>query len=570
MSDQKIVLGGDDWQLRAAAAEKTVVVLKKKVKSLYNGDGKTGIEQQLERAKKRQEEVKRRQEMMEVRQAALQKHAEKLEDEVAARTHDLRAILDNVTFGFVVVDSELTVQPGFTKSCPELFGKAVKAGNSFLDLLDVKHQTSRDDFLLGIDQVFEDIMPEEVSLSQLPSRFEINDRVLKVEAGVIRDEKSSDVVGTLMTISDVTDFEEAKRQARENQVLVSILRQQDPFKAFVVDTRKLIQTARESYDAGDKVTLARAVHTVKGNAASYGLDDLVHKVHEVESRPSIEPKGIDEIEEVMRSFLKKHFEVIGVDYDADNDDAFTVDAEAMTQLMKLTSGGAEDVDALKRWTASILRKPARHLLGPIESFVSRLAQRLEKEVHFVVEGDQVLVDVESLKPITQTMSHLIRNSLDHGLEYPGERGAKGRTGNLRLVVEDRGAEYSLRVQDDGRGIDGHRLVEKAIQNRMLTQDKAYQLSHEERLELIFMDNLSTADAATDISGRGVGMAAVRASVEAAGGKLWLESELGKGTTMHITVPKPALLAMAAAGELPTEITATLDLATDDVAAMSRT
>jgi two-component system chemotaxis sensor kinase CheA len=133
---------------------------------------------------------------------------------------------------------------------------------------------------------------------------------------------------------------------------------------------------------------------------------------------------------------------------------------------------------------------------------------------------------------------LIRNSLDHGLETPEERSQQGKTeeGTLELecfLTQDQNLSISLR--DDGRGIDGEKILKKALQGGKISLSAAEKLSPQERQELIYLPSFSTKEVATDLSGRGVGMDVVKSNIETLGGRLILNSTLGKGTEFVILI-----------------------------------
>ena len=114
-----------DWKRRGIAAEKTVEVLKTKVRSMYQGGSKTAVQRQLEKSRARDEKNRQRRAMMELKSAELERYSATLESEVAERTREIQDILDNVTFGFLLIDRDLKVRSGFTKSCEVLVGAAV-------------------------------------------------------------------------------------------------------------------------------------------------------------------------------------------------------------------------------------------------------------------------------------------------------------------------------------------------------------------------------------------------------------------------------------------------------------
>ena len=134
--------------------------------------------------------------------------------------------------------------------------------------------------------------------------------------------------------------------------------------------------------------------------------------------------------------------------------------------------------------------------------------------------------------------HIVRNSIDHGIETPAQRRAAGKpeVGRLRLEARQSGNQIVIAISDDGAGINSARLVEKAIAAGRMTPDAAARMTEPEKLDLIFHAGLSTANAVTAISGRGVGMDVVRANVERIGGVIALDNHPGQGLCITLRVP----------------------------------
>jgi two-component system chemotaxis sensor kinase CheA len=179
-----------------------------------------------------------------------------------------------------------------------------------------------------------------------------------------------------------------------------------------------------------------------------------------------------------------------------------------------------------------------NLFVALPRMVRDLSGELGKQVLVDIEGGDVELDREMIEMIRDPLTHIIRNAVDHGIETPAERlkAGKREIGLLCVSARQSGNQILIDIQDDGRGIDGKKLVEKAIANGVIDKAAAAQLSPREQLALIFEAGLSTAKAVTAISGRGVGMDVVRSNVERIGGIVEVDSRPGEGTRMTLRVP----------------------------------
>lgn len=179
--------------------------------------------------------------------------------------------------------------------------------------------------------------------------------------------------------------------------------------------------------------------------------------------------------------------------------------------------------------------PVAHVFSRFPRLVRDLASKLGKQVRLVTSGDDTELDKSVIEKITDPLTHLVRNSLDHGLETPAERSTAGKAegGTIRLSAAHQGGHILITVADDGHGLDRERILNKARQNGMQVADG---MPDSEVWALIFAPGFSTAEAVTDLSGRGVGMDVVRRNVQALGGQIEIRSEAGRGTRVTIRLP----------------------------------
>jgi two-component system chemotaxis sensor kinase CheA len=167
-----------------------------------------------------------------------------------------------------------------------------------------------------------------------------------------------------------------------------------------------------------------------------------------------------------------------------------------------------------------------------------ISKNLGKEVELVLEGQDTELDRTVIDEIGDPMVHLIRNSLDHGIETREERRAMGKSekGILKISAYQEGSGVIIEVTDDGKGIDPEKVKKKAAERGIIDEEDVAAMSDEEAIQIVLLPGFSLAPAITDISGRGVGMDAVKTKVETLGGQLDLVSKVGQGTSVYVRLP----------------------------------
>lgn len=213
------------------------------------------------------------------------------------------------------------------------------------------------------------------------------------------------------------------------------------------------------------------------------------------------------------------------------------------QLTNVNLQFDEVLHALQGDALALRRVPSDTLLRTIPRMCTELANRLNKQVAVEIVGGEVEADRSALELLKDPLTHILRNSLDHGLELPERRRAAGKPecGTVRVRASVDKQFYTLVVEDDGAGIDAERVRAKAVEAGICSAAQADALDEREVLKLIFAPGLSTAARQTDVSGRGVGMDVVLRKVTEAGGKVDVASEPGRGTTLTLQVPLSSTL-----------------------------
>jgi chemotaxis protein histidine kinase CheA/CheY-like chemotaxis protein len=183
-------------------------------------------------------------------------------------------------------------------------------------------------------------------------------------------------------------------------------------------------------------------------------------------------------------------------------------------------------------------QPLKPFLRSLAVHARELADSLGKEAEVRVRAGEAQLDRRIVNALREAFLHLVRNAVDHGIERPDERreGGKPTTGRIQIEAEEEGDRVRIRVADDGRGIDISSVTATAIERDIVTEESAKNLEVGEALQLLFRPGFTTREETSDISGRGIGLDAVAASVRSVGGDLWMESALGEGTEITVEVP----------------------------------
>jgi two-component system chemotaxis sensor kinase CheA len=187
---------------------------------------------------------------------------------------------------------------------------------------------------------------------------------------------------------------------------------------------------------------------------------------------------------------------------------------------------------------SVRMMPVSQVFQRFPRLIRDISRKLGKKIELVIEGEDTEADKNVLESLADPLIHMVRNSLDHGIETPAERRACGKPeqGTLKITARQENDFVVIQVRDDGKGIDPRRVREKAAQLGIVSSERAEQMGDAEAVNLVFAAGFSTKEKVSDLSGRGVGMDVVRSAVLKAGGDVSLQSTLGVGTTVTVRLP----------------------------------
>jgi two-component system chemotaxis sensor kinase CheA len=299
-------------------------------------------------------------------------------------------------------------------------------------------------------------------------------------------------------VAEVTAVEPAATAAPAAEVAVA-----EPAEADVVDVAAE-PTAAEAGKPAAAGHHKKAAATVRVDAER--LDQLMHSMGELV------------VHRTLVESLAAHADVPGL-------------SQAMQELTRSSQ-------ALQAMVMQVRMIPVDAVFMRFPRLVRDLSGKLSKDVELKLVGKDTELDRTVVESLGDPLVHLIRNSLDHGLEPPEDRVAAGKpkTGTLEISARHAGGNVVIEVKDDGRGIDPVKVGKRAVERGLITAEAADALDGKGAAELLFLPGFSTAEVTSDISGRGVGMDAVRTMIRELGGEVTLTSELGQGTMAQIRLP----------------------------------
>ncbi|HEX5660886.1 MAG TPA: ATP-binding protein [Polyangiales bacterium] len=467
-----------------------------------------------------------------LRDAQLSDYAKNLEQKVDERTRELdernrgmRLVLDNVAQGFITIDLHGSMASERSAIVDRWFGAPPAKLTSYLASFAPKFVEQLE---LGLSELRDGIMPVELLLYQLPARFSANERTFEATYSPIGNPEAPDRL--LVILSDVTAAVARERAEQEQRELIALFQRiandRTGVEEFLVEAAHLVGALR---DEQDPVVQQRLVHTLKGNCAMYGLSSYAELAHQVENELIEHQKSLDATQRAaLVEAWKRTIGRVGWLLGGNRKSLVQLDAAEIDALIARAQAGAvsrEIVASLTDWK----REPVHRRLERLARQSTAVAERLNKQMPKIeIEDHGIRLDGEGLTPFWTAMVHVVRNALDHGIEDAETRALAGKppAGTIGLSTRRQDGKLVIAVRDDGRGVDWEKLRSRA-RERGLPHDTRHDL-----IEAMFADGISTRDVATDVSGRGVGMAALRQVVHELGGTIEVESAPAQGTVFR--------------------------------------
>lgn len=506
------------------------------------------------------------------------------------KNHDIANMLSNMQQGlFTIVEGGL-VHPEYAAFLETIFDTRQIGNRNFADLLFQGSNLSQDvinGVITAVDAIVgEDAMMYEFNAHILVREFALKTaengvKLLELDWSPIVDEREQ-VTKLMVSVRDVTALKALQAAAEAQKIELDIIGEiiavePQKFDEFLAGSQRYIAQCRDIIDTTPDrdpariSELFRNMHTVKGNARTYGFKPITEVVHQVENtydqlrkREDMpwQPQVLLAELQLADTTLQRYESIARTKLGRGNrtpDAAAGVDRGQVLQLLARVTGLAENpssdnvvslVREAQRMQRLLQGKPLENVLEGVLRSVPSLAQALGKEApQVLIEDAGYLVRDEAGTLLNDVFMHVLRNAMDHGIETAAERVASGKApqGRITIRCEAHGAQVNLVVQDDGRGMALGCIYRKARESGLLAADQPRPAAAD-IANLVFASGVSTAKAVTEVSGRGVGMDAVRAFLQQAGGDIAIELAAGdegaEFRAFSVVISLPAAMVLA--------------------------
>ena len=447
--------------------------------------------------------------------------------ELDQRARDMALVLENVGQGFVTIAADGTMSAERSIILARWLGEP-PASNKLADYLTASDGRVGLAFELAAAAVFEGVLPLELTLEQLPQQLAVDGRQLQL---AYRPIGGGDIPDSLLVVvSDVTaeHAREAAESARREVMAV--------FERLAADRGGFLEFCDEAADLVRQISaprtpdaeLRRQLHTLKGNAAIFGIESIAHYCHELENcmledDAAPTPDQRDELRLRWRTFAGKLATLLGA-RDVRHVEVADDDIQRVLAALRSNAPAAAIARMIHDWRL----EPIALRFERAAEQARRLAQRLGKTLEVEIDDHALRLDPQRWTPFWSTFVHAVRNAIDHGIETAAERGAAGKTpaGHITFGSVIEHGVLRIEIRDDGRGVSWDRVHERAALLGLPCG------TPDELTEALFADGMSTKREVTDLSGRGVGLSALRTATARAGGVLTILSEPQRGTSVR--------------------------------------
>tara|TARA_R110000868_G_scaffold80095_7_gene227829 strand:- start:2861 stop:5089 length:2229 start_codon:yes stop_codon:yes gene_type:complete len=473
-------------------------------------------------------------------------------DVIEEKDNNINSLLTALPFGLFYFDDAGAISQERSQSTLKLF-KDFDQYKTIIDFFNA-HEVKTEMTEKIVNIIFKNQLPFESAVNLLPRRIvtRVGDKQSQIELSFKKKLTSDNKVEKVIVIAeDITKEVEAlaKNQTLTEKVgrVSKASEDIESFREFLQAANQLfinINTAVENLNEKTKlVDIRRDLHSLKGLVEVYGFSTCSKQIHHIETLLSESdfaekiPEIKNETNQSIATFKEHSDDIVTILAIDQSDELKLVDINKISTIKKLAE--QSQIPDLVKAVQSLNKFPLNKVFKKYVSYTNQVIQSLgDKEAALLFNPNSDEITYEEGRKLDSALVHIIRNSIDHGIESTQmrENASKSRTGAVNISCSRDQGSLNFVIQDDGKGIDAELLGKKAAEKGLWSEEQLSKASHADKINLIFASSFSTKEEVSELSGRGVGMDAVKDLIESLGGHIEVETSLGRGTNFKISIP----------------------------------
>lgn len=490
------------------------------------------------------------------------------EKELSDAINSIRHLLDNVGQGLLTFGKDLIVHQDYSYECQRILGESI-GNKAFPQLI----YTDNKEEVLFVEQALQEIFNckeahrTNVFMSLLPEEIELNNKYISLQYKLIDNIYAPSEKAIMIIMTEVTEKRMLENKVKEDAGIMSMVTNvAGNFSSYlecVKEFQYFYGSKLHEYFESQSVSaiytnVYREIHTFKGSFSQLGMQSSVERLHTMETALSDVSRRLDKFNrkelctfiysfdildfldkdiDILQEKLGSHFFSLGEMIYVDKTKLLQIESEVINICSPI------ECKTLLPLIKKLRYKSLKEMLSSYSNYTFKLADTLKKPINsFFIDGDDLLVDIEKYNGFVKSLGHVFRNSVDHGLESTKKRVEQGKSaiGNINCNIRLDKGSIKINIVDDGGGICFDQIRSKAVAYGLYSSEAVELLQDKQLIELIFTDNFSTKDIITELSGRGMGLYAVKSEIEKLNGSVELFTILNESTRMEFTLPKMEL------------------------------
>lgn len=487
-----------------------------------------------------------------------QKYAEQL-------TKKVTNILDNANDGFFTFNKNFEIQDGYSRRATEILSQNELYNKNVASVLFRNNSNKTEIFDYGINLILEtdDKEQQELLVSLLPNEHTIDDTSFAIHYKIINNNEF------MVILEDITQRKDLEKTiAYENKIqkmIVVIATRKYEFLELKQDFEAFLNTLDERINFDNSfennlLQVTQLLHTFKGLFAQEELVNITEEIHNFESlilertkNNTLDNKQLhymltnNKLKKALQKDLDFIAEILGDDFLETNNmltinqTSFKKFEDEMLSTLDKNHINKNDFKALVNDFLNLNQRSLKNMLKMYPKMVKNMAKNLNKEMHEIeIVGDPNILVQGNFNEFIKSLVHIFRNMIDHGIEDPCDRIALGKEmhGTIKCSFQliENGDKIELKISDNGKGIDADKIANIAYEKNLITLEELQSLTFEEKLHLIFKENISTKIETNMMSGRGIGLNVVKYELDKIDGKVHITSHEGIGTKFVFELP----------------------------------